>query len=122
METLLVKAKEETNGVAKTKEETNGIMPPITDFSGEKISGEKTLLEVLAKVRNGDFTVRMPQDEIGGFGVICSTLNEIIDLNERMTFEFTKAANTIGKQGNLTQRLELPNSRGSWRSGVESFN
>src|SRR6185369_11191750 len=52
----------------------------------------------------------------------CDTMNEIIELNERMTLEFTKAGNTIGKQGKLTQRLELPNARGAWLSGVESFN
>jgi len=85
-------------------------------------SGEKMLLEVLTKVKNGDFSVRMPIDEEGRFRIICDTVNEIIDLNERMTLEFTKAANTIGKQGKLTQRLELPNGRGSWRSGVESLN
>ena len=42
------------------------------------------------------------------------TLNEIISLNEEMMREFTKAGNTIGKQGKLTQRIEVPNAKGSW--------
>ena len=68
----------------------------------------KRLLKVLTAVKNGDFTQRMPDDEVGINGKICDTLNEIISLNERMMDEFTKAGNTIGKQGKLTQRIEVP--------------
>ncbi len=39
-----------------------------------------------------------------------------------MMREFTKAGNTIGKQGKLTQRIEVPNAKGSWATGVGSLN
>ena len=81
-----------------------------------------TLLKVLMEVKNGNFNVRMPIDEVGMNGKICDTLNEIISLNEKMVHEFTRAGNTIGKQGKLTQRIELSDARGSWRTGVESLN
>src|SRR5436309_3530123 len=68
----------------------------------------KELLQVLKEVRNGNFTVRMPIDNVGLDGKICDTLNEIISLNEKMMIEFTRAGNTIGKQGKLTQRIEIP--------------
>src|SRR6202044_197827 len=41
---------------------------------------------------------------------------------EEMMREFTKAGNTIGKQGKLTQRIEVPGVKGSWSKGVESLN
>jgi len=82
----------------------------------------KELLRVLLDVRNGNFNVRMPIDEVGINGKICDTLNEIISLNEEMMKEFTRAGNTIGKQGKLTQRIELPNAKGSWSTGVDSLN
>ncbi|MBC7381937.1 MAG: HAMP domain-containing protein [Bacteroidia bacterium] len=82
----------------------------------------KELLIVLSEVKNGNFTVRMPIDQIGINGKICDTLNEIISLNEKMMEEFTHAGNTIGKQGKLTQRIELPAAKGSWKTGVESLN
>src|SRR6202044_967149 len=41
---------------------------------------------------------------------------------EEMMREFTKAGNTIGKQGKLTQRIEVPNAKGSWATGVGSLN
>src|ERR1051326_1583600 len=106
---------------------TNGNSVPVLEkenvVESEKIYQQrKMLFETLTLVKNGDFTVRMPLDETGLFGKICDTLNEVIDMNQRMTEEFTKGANTIGKQGKLNMRLELPNARGSWATSVESFN
>ena len=75
---------------------------------------QRELLRVLTEVRNGNFTVRMPIDQIGVSGKICDALNEIIAFNERMVQEFTKAGNTIGKQGKLTQRIDVPNARGAF--------
>jgi HAMP domain-containing protein len=74
------------------------------------------------EVKNGNFSVRMPIDQYGINGKICDTLNDIIELNERMMLEFTKAGHTIGKQGKLTKRLELPNAKGSWSTGVDTLN
>src|SRR5436190_19452658 len=56
----------------------------------------RQLLKVLMEVKNGNFGVRMPIDEIGLNGKICDTMNEIITLNERMMIEFTKAGQIIG--------------------------
>ncbi len=91
----------------------------------EQLSGtldKKELLHVLTEVKNGNFTARMPIDHVGLSGKICDTLNDIISLNEKMMFEFTKAGNTIGKQGKLTQRIEVPVTSGSWRTGIDSLN
>jgi HAMP domain-containing protein/signal transduction histidine kinase/CheY-like chemotaxis protein len=83
---------------------------------------DKQLLSVLTAVRNGNFTVRMPIDRIGLQGKVYDTLNEIISLNEQMMLEFTRAGNTIGKQGKLTQRIEVSSAKGSWSTGVDSLN
>ncbi|MBN9381689.1 MAG: HAMP domain-containing protein [Chitinophagaceae bacterium] len=88
----------------------------------ESLVNDKELLRILMQVRNGNFAVRMPIDETGIKGKICDTLNEIISLNEEMMREFTKAGNTIGKQGKLTQRIEVPNAKGAWATGVDSLN
>jgi HAMP domain-containing protein/signal transduction histidine kinase/CheY-like chemotaxis protein len=83
---------------------------------------DKELLRILTEVKNGNFSVRLPIDQTGLSGKICDTLNEIISLNEKMMDEFTYAGNTIGKQGKLTQRIELPTAKGSWTKGIESLN
>jgi HAMP domain-containing protein/signal transduction histidine kinase/CheY-like chemotaxis protein len=88
----------------------------------EKSLDLKELYQVLKEVKNGNFSVRMPIDHDGISGKICDTLNEIIELNETMVSEFTKAGNTIGKQGKLTHRLDAPSSRGGWAIGTETIN
>ncbi|MEO6131438.1 MAG: HAMP domain-containing protein [Saprospiraceae bacterium] len=82
----------------------------------------RELLIVLNEVRNGNFNVRMPIDQLGINGKICDALNDIISFNDRMMLEFTKAGNIIGKQGKLTQRIEIQNARGAWSTGIESLN
>jgi HAMP domain-containing protein/signal transduction histidine kinase/CheY-like chemotaxis protein len=103
-----------TNGNGKLKQNSNGHTDEGPDV--------RQLLKVLTEVKNGNFTVRMPQDELGLSGKVCDTLNEIIALNEKMMIEFGRAGNTIGKKGKLSQRIEVPSTRGSWRDGVNSLN
>ncbi|MEO6404533.1 MAG: HAMP domain-containing protein [Ferruginibacter sp.] len=101
------------NGAVKTR--------PYSDPSANVYS-DKNLLHILTQVRNGNFSIRMPIDETGMNGKICDTLNEIISLNEKMMEEFSRAGNTIGKKGRLTQRIESPSSKGAWKNGIESLN
>ena len=116
---------------AAVKAKKNNAKPPISKrlpiTAGTAAKYNDTLdagqlLHVLTEMRNGNFGARMPIDQVGLNGKICDTLNDIILLNEKMMMEFTRAGNTIGKQGKLTQRIEVPSARGSWRTGVESLN
>ncbi len=93
----------------------------VNSENGEHIDS-KRLLQVLTEVKNGNFSVRLPVDETGMYGKICDTLNEIISLNEDMTREFNRASVTIGKQGKLTHRLDLPSKRGAWNEGMVALN
>jgi HAMP domain-containing protein/signal transduction histidine kinase/CheY-like chemotaxis protein len=95
--------------------------PPQYDVRHAEVL-DKELLRILIEVRNGNFDVRMPIDQVGISGKICDTLNEIIFMNQKMTEEFTRASNTIGKQGKLTHRIEVPFAKGSWSTGVDSLN
>ncbi len=83
----------------------------------------RELLRILSDVKNGNFAVRMPVDQVGINGKICDTVNEIIILNEILMSELTKAGKTIGKKGALSHRVELPKyARGSWSDGVDAIN
>jgi HAMP domain-containing protein/signal transduction histidine kinase/CheY-like chemotaxis protein len=103
------------NGKHKNKISGNGINHNELDAP--------ELLGVLSEIRNGNFGVRMPIDKLGINGKICDTLNDIISLNEILVEELMVARNTIGKQGRLNHRVELPKyARGSWNAGVDSIN
>ncbi|MGQ0828097.1 MAG: HAMP domain-containing protein [Bacteroidota bacterium] len=86
------------------------------------ILSDADLFQVLLRVKNGNFSVRLPADQVGLKGKICDALNDIIELNERMELEFEKVGHSIGKQGKLTRRVELDGARGSWGSCIESVN
>jgi hypothetical protein len=110
--TALAKSAAPSNGKRK-KATLNGVNGNHTNgHSQDYLSDDRYLLEVLTEVKNGNFSVRMPIDREGLGGKICDTINDIISLNEKMMLEFTKAGNTIGKQGKLTQRIEVPNAKG----------
>jgi HAMP domain-containing protein/CheY-like chemotaxis protein/signal transduction histidine kinase len=102
------------NGI---KHKTNGMTR-----KEEVVLSESELLAILLKVKNGNFSLRLPTDQNGIKRSICDTLNEIIDLNERMVFEFQKVGKSIGKEGKLTNRVVLDGARGSWSSCIESVN
>ena len=80
------------------------------------------LLKILIEVKNGNFEVKMPIDKVGLSGKISDTLNDIILNNKKLIREFTKAQNTVGKDGKLNHRIVIPEARGEWKQGVESLN
>jgi len=82
----------------------------------------KELLKILSLVKNGKLDVRMPVTQAGINGRICEVLNDIIDMNERLVAEISSAEITIGKKGNLSKRIELPDAKGEWAGGVISLN
>ncbi len=82
----------------------------------------KELLNVLSSVKSGRLNIRMPVTQAGIEGRICEVLNDIIDMNQRLVAELSSAEKTIGKKGNLTKRIELPEAKGEWADGVSSLN
>ncbi len=105
------------NPGAERSDPTNG---SVEHLNGS--AGHRRLLRVLTEIKNGNFSARMPYDQVGLDGKICDAVNELIELNERMILEFTRAGEIIGKQGRLNRRIEVANARGSWGRGVESLN
>jgi len=93
----------------------------ITEFTTETIDA-RLLLKVLSDFRKGDFTTRLPSEQTGLTGKIYDSLNEIVDLNERMAKEFDRVANVVGKEGRIRQRASLSLATGSWAACVDSVN
>ncbi|TCC90213.1 HAMP domain-containing protein [Pedobacter frigiditerrae] len=82
----------------------------------------KELLNVLSSVKSGRLNIRMPVTQAGIEGRICEVLNDIIDMNQRLVAELSSAEKNIGKKGNLSKRIELPEAKGEWADGVSSLN
>ncbi len=91
------------------------------ELSGNSIDN-KELLNILLEIKNGNFDVKMPIGKIGISGKVFEALNEIIFINKKLAKEFSRARNTIGKEGKLNQRIVLNDAEGEWKSGVEDLN
>src|ERR1051325_6291337 len=83
---------------------------------------KRELSKVLSAFRRGDFSVRMSIDGEGQDAKIAETLNEIFELNEKMTREFARISNSVGKEGRINQRASLGNHGGGWAACVDSLN
>src|ERR1043165_6337985 len=111
-----------TNGKANGKSDKQKTAASSNGLNSHELDPHE-LLRILAEIRNGNFTVRMPVDYTGITGKICDTLNDIISLNEILVEELMVARNTIGKHGRLNHRVVLPRyARGSWSSSADSIN
>jgi len=82
----------------------------------------KILLSVLAKIKEGDFTARMPLDWTGVAGKIADGLNDVIIANQALGTELARVSRVVGKQGELSQRVVLGGANQSWAGSVESVN
>ena len=60
---------------------------------------DEDFFNVLTRLRNGDFSQRLPVDQDGMKRSLCDVINEIIDFSERMVSEFDETSKNIGKQG-----------------------
>jgi signal transduction histidine kinase/DNA-binding response OmpR family regulator/HAMP domain-containing protein len=80
------------------------------------------LLDVLAQVRGGDFTARMPLDWTGVAGKVADSLNEVIISNQALEKELARVSRVVGQQGELSQRAMLGGSTQSWTASLESVN
>jgi signal transduction histidine kinase/DNA-binding response OmpR family regulator/HAMP domain-containing protein len=88
---------------------------------GDCVDG-KVLLSVLAQLKRGDFSARMPLDWTGVAGKVADDLNEVIIANEALEDELARVARVVGKQGELSQRAVLSGWTQSWSGGLESVN
>src|SRR5438876_1138056 len=83
---------------------------------------KRELLKVLTAFKRGNFSVRMSVETTGLAGKIADTLNEVLELNEKMTRELARVSNSVGKEGKIYQRAAIGGSSGGWADCVDSLN
>ncbi|MBS1815068.1 MAG: HAMP domain-containing protein [Acidobacteria bacterium] len=80
------------------------------------------LLTTLRRMRDGDFSVRLPSTWSGLEGRIADTFNDIVTANEQMAGELTRVGQVVGKEGRTRQRARFQQTRGSWGAMEASVN
>src|SRR5690348_7123414 len=96
-------------------------MATTNDFSSEH-PNTRALLNALAALKSGDFSVRLPLDWAGITGKIADTFNEVVALNQRMARELSRLRQSVGSEGRINQRASLGEVEGKWAESVELVN
>src|ERR1700694_6115165 len=92
------------------------------EFSPETFAHDKELLDALINVRNGNFSVRLPNEWEGIEGRISETFNEIVHINENLAREVLRLCVAVGKKGQISQRVSIERGRGQWAVIQDSVN
>ena len=108
---------------------TNGSPPvgePAASVEGRANGGSSAemhdLLNALQAMRVGDFSVRMPGNQVGLLGKIADTFNEIVAANERMAQQLERVGHVVGREGKTRQRVKFGWSHGAWGEMENSVN
>ena len=80
------------------------------------------LLHALTALKKGEYNDPLPVEWSGVAGKVAKAFNEVVELNERMAAELGRLSQSVGKEGKLSQRMELGDVSGFWRSSVISVN
>jgi HAMP domain-containing protein/CheY-like chemotaxis protein/signal transduction histidine kinase len=73
-------------------------------------------------MRSGDFSVRLPGDQIGIMGKIADAFNEIVAANQRIAQQLEYVGDVVGREGRTRQRVRLTFADGSWGEMERSVN
>ena len=115
------------NGSVTIRETTDGSSnrsraKALRPESDRKDGDMQDLLRALQAMRAGDFSVRMPGDQLGLMGKIADTFNDIVSANERMAQQLEHVGQVVGRDGKTSQRVKFAQSNGSWSDMESSVN
>ena len=77
---------------------------------------------MLAHVKEGDFTARVPLDWTGVAGRVAESLNDVIVANQALEAGLGRISQVVGDQGKLSQRIVLGGNTQTWSRSVKSLN
>src|ERR687887_1522046 len=80
------------------------------------------ILDTLRRMRDGDFSVRLPGSWIGLPGKIADTFNDLVAANDQMAQELKRVGQVVGKEGRIRERAKFQESRGAWGEMEVSVN
>ena len=118
---------EDTETIAEKKSETISEAISSTPISQQQTNIDinnnpnlKPLLVALKAARDGDFTVRLPEND--DLGEVAIVFNEMIVLNQNFAKEIWRISRQIGQEGELTAKASLIEVKGSWKSSIDELN
>jgi HAMP domain-containing protein/signal transduction histidine kinase/CheY-like chemotaxis protein len=82
----------------------------------------RQLILALRRLRRGDFTVRLPEDQPDEDSEIAALFNEVVGLNQQITEEFERLSKVVGKEGKIGHRAKVRGATGAWETTLRAVN
>ncbi|GAA3042187.1 hypothetical protein GCM10020000_21410 [Streptomyces olivoverticillatus] len=80
------------------------------------------LLSALESMRDGNFRKRLTVSGDGVMAEIAAVYNEVADRNLQLTGELARVRRVVGREGKLTERLEVGACEGAWAAAIDASN
>jgi HAMP domain-containing protein/CheY-like chemotaxis protein/signal transduction histidine kinase len=113
--------KKKKNASNETARPVESSIVTLTD-EGDETSRMKVLLQALRAIVNGDFSIRLDFSRDQVMAEIATAYNDMANLNSRVTDEFIRISEVVGREGNMTERASVANLAGGWQVQIESLN
>src|ERR1700740_1177073 len=104
--------------VAETGTNGDGRVP-VTESSGADLA---LILASMQRMRDGDFSVRLPGSWTGLPGKVADAFNEIVVANQQLSKELKRIGQAVGKEGRTRERTRFHETRGAWGEMEGSVN
>src|SRR5690606_23903916 len=79
------------------------------------------LATALRRVRAGDLTARLSPG-VGRYGEVADAFNEMVDVQQRQLRDLRRISRVVGREGQLTERLDDEGYEGAFAEGVRAVN
>ncbi|MFI1801826.1 HAMP domain-containing protein [Streptomyces sp. NPDC020379] len=80
------------------------------------------LLSALSAMRDGNFRKRLTVAGDGVMAEIAAVFNDVADRNMQLTGELARVRRVVGREGKLTERLEVGACEGAWAAAIDASN
>ncbi|MCQ4082918.1 HAMP domain-containing protein [Streptomyces sp. RB6PN25] len=80
------------------------------------------MLAALVAMREGNFRKRLTVSGDGVMAEIAAVFNEVADRNQHLTGELARVRRVVGREGKLTERLDIGACEGSWAAAIDASN
>jgi HAMP domain-containing protein/signal transduction histidine kinase/CheY-like chemotaxis protein len=79
------------------------------------------LASALDKVKHGDFQARLAR-RTGLAGQVADLFNDVVEQQQRHTRQLQRISRVVGREGRMTERLEVEYLDGAWAEGAHAVN
>ena len=80
------------------------------------------LLAALIQFKSGNFSVRLPDGWNGIAGKVAHTFNDTVKIVEDISEAFKYTVKSVGKEGKIDERADVPKLQGGWETQVRYLN